>query len=246
MKPLLIFGLRGTLLERLHVRNVPAGLPPPDLTVGLMQVWLRPEMMSTLLALQQHCHLAIWSSTTSRNTAPLIEAVFNSPKFYPAASASATTGGQAPGAATAPAESSGEGARFKKRRRLVEPEEAAPSHGSDVRCNFEFVWSREQTSVDEFRRMNASVREDAHATLKDLTRVFAQFPHIAQPHNTILIDDTPSKAKDCADNFLWLDTCEGVRVMDREGMPRLLDFVQSEVLKEKDVRDLLPHRIRGE
>lgn len=248
MKPLLIFGLRGTLVERIHVRKMPAGMPQPDLTVGLSKVWLRPEMLATLLALQEHCNLALWSSTTLRNTTPLVEAVFSTQKFFETFGAGNSEEGAVGGEAAAvpvaeEAAAAGERRRFSKRRDDGQASSVGGPFKSPI--NFQFVWSREHTKADDFRRRNAIIDDDAHATVKDLEAVFRQFPAIAQPHNTILIDDTPSKTKQNADSFLWLDSCEGLRVQDSKGMADLRRFVLEEVCKAKDVRDLLPHRIRS-
>ncbi|KAG8346951.1 putative NLI interacting factor like phosphatase [Trypanosoma vivax] len=191
MKPLLIFGLRGTLLERIHSSRVPAGMPGGAITVGMSRVWLRPGVIETLTALQQHCTLAIWSSTTARNTSPIIEAVFC----------------------------------------------------QQAKLNFAFVWSREHTTADDFRRMSATSRDDQHATVKDLREVYRRFPSIATPTNTVLIDDTPSKGKLNAGNFLWLETCEELKIEDPNVMPALRCFVEEQLLPQKDVRRLLPVRI---
>lgn len=275
LKPLLVFGLRGTLLERIHVRNVPAHMPAPDLTVGTSKVWLRPHMMEVLRALQPHCRLAIWSSTTARNTHPLISAVFDSnlqlhtvgqPPSVRAPGAPGSGFGKTPmqvpvSAATAEVEasssagekSSGRGGRFDKKKKtnaLVEEAVASTSASTTAAAavapiKFEFVWTREHTRADDFRRLNASVLDDNHATVKDLAQIFAQFPSIAQPENTVLIDDTPSKAKMHADNYLWLDTCEEANITDTNGMRRLQEFVMQELVPVKDVRDILCRRVRN-
>ncbi|CAD2219374.1 hypothetical protein AGDE_02220 [Angomonas deanei] len=205
-KPLLIFGLRGTLLERVHVRRLPQNAPKEDLTVGLSKVWLRPGMVDTLLTLQNHCRLAVWSSTTARNTTPLIEAVFQDASVF---------------------DIHNEG-----KKNLKPP------------IKFEFVWTREHTVADDFRRSSAVVRDDEHATLKDLSSVFRQYAAIANEKNTVLIDDTPSKARMHADNYLWLDSCEGDGIKDTKAMKKLQDFVLQELLETSDVRDVLPRRIR--
>ncbi|CCW64273.1 unnamed protein product [Phytomonas sp. EM1] len=249
MKPLLIFGLRGTLVERLHARNVPSGMPAPDLTVGLAKVWLRPHLLSTLLALQEHCRLAVWSSTTARNTRPLMSAVFNA--YATDADPGIVTGSRVAKQLKAQSSEAAPGStetvsRFRKRGGKA----SSGFQTDDVSASleqspkFEFIWSREHTSVDDFRRRNAVVNDDAYATVKDLSRVFQQFQEIAQPSNTVLIDDTPSKGKLHADNFLWLDTCEGLGIQDQQGMRQLHTFVMEKLLPAKDVRELLPARIR--
>lgn len=254
MKPFLVFGLRGTLVERTHVRNITAGMPAADYTVGLTKVWLRPHMMETLKALQQHCHLALWSSTTARNTLPLVDAVFqmNSNLSHGSGIGGGSSSSQSTASTSTTAAADGAapgrpGSRFGKKgaKTLTSAEPAATTAAAEPQIKFEFIWSREHTKADEFRRANAAVRDDNHATVKDLTQVFEQFPHLAQPHNTILIDDTPSKAKLHADNFLWLDTCEDLRIIDPDGMLLLQKFIEQEILPTKDVRALLPQRIRS-
>ncbi|AIN96697.1 hypothetical protein LPMP_141190 [Leishmania panamensis] len=275
LKPLLVFGLRGTLVERIHVRNVPEGMPAPDLTVGMMKVWLRPHMMEVLNELQSHCRLSIWSSTTARNTQPLVRAVFDR-NMAPQAAAMAATAVTARSVLTAAPSATptkheianasaidadsdaaasardGRGGRFGKKNRPATSDAAANESVSasiiDItqpqRVHFEFVWAREHTRVDDFRRLNAAVADDSHATVKDLSHVFAQFPSIAQPENTVLIDDTPSKARMQAANYVWLDGCDGLRIKDEAGLYRLRDFVMKELVPAKDVRELLPRRIR--
>lgn len=239
VKPLLVFGLRGTLVERIHVRKVPAGMPAPDLSVGLAKVWLRPHLMETLLALQEHCRLAVWSSTTARNTAPLMEAVFNSPRQYANCGAAAAAAERAEDAEGDAGAAALKAARFARRS-------GAAGGGAAFKppLAFEFVWTREHTSVDDFRRVNAVTHEDEHATVKDLSQVFRTYPAIATPENTILIDDTPSKAKMHAANYLWLETCEELCIQRESGLPELRRFVEEVVLKQSDVRRVLPTRIR--
>ncbi|CAC9469980.1 conserved hypothetical protein [Leishmania infantum JPCM5] len=257
LKPLLVFGLRGTLVERIHVRHVPEGMPAADFTVGLVKVWLRPHMIEVLNELQEHCRLAIWSSTTARNTHPLVNAVFGSNMTLQAGAGTATAApakqeAVSTSAGAVASASNGRGGRFGKKRRPTTAEaadeESVPEAAINVpqpqRVHFEFVWTREHTRVDDFRRLNAAVSDDNHATVKDLSQVFAQFPSIAQPQNTVLIDDTPSKAKMQADNYLWLDTCNSLRIKDETGLHRLRDFVMKELVPADDVRELLPRRIR--
>ncbi|KAG5509458.1 hypothetical protein JKF63_06768 [Porcisia hertigi] len=277
LKPLLIFGLRGTLVERIHVRHVPEGMPAADLTVGMVKVWLRPHMMKVLKELQAHCRLAIWSSTTARNTTPLVSAVFESNvklqtgkgseatmpahSMYAAAPSVASIKQEASNTSTilgsaedAASASNGRGGRFDKKKRptasttAAEGDVALAAANIDTlrpqRVQFEFVWTREHTRVDDFRRLNAVVNDDSHATVKDLSQVFARFPSIAQPQNTVLIDDTPSKAKMHASNFVWLDGCDALRIKDETGLERLHEFVMKELLPAEDVRELLPRRIR--
>lgn len=75
---LLVFGLRGTLLERIHFKNVGPNMPGGSISVGPSRVWIRPNAVQTLQSLQNDfgCALGIWSSTTRRNTDPMVQAVF--------------------------------------------------------------------------------------------------------------------------------------------------------------------------
>eukprot|EP00796_Vickermania_ingenoplastis_P009031 gene9031-6332_t len=253
MKPFLVFGLRGTLVERLHVRNMPQGMPDPHLTVGLTRVWLRHDVLPTLLALQSKCHLAIWSSTTARNTKALTEAVFDNEAVWKKALPDRFGAGAASAAAAeanaAPAEQQNggvRGGRFSRRKPGEGADAAVSAVAFTCPVKFEFTWTREHTIPDEFRRSNAIIREDSHATVKDLSRVYAAYPGIATPQNTVLIDDTPSKAKHNAANFLWMDSCQDLGISDQLGMKRLLEFVDTELLSAKDVREVLPRRIRSE
>ena len=290
LKPLLVFGLRGTLLERIHTRNVPQNMPAPDMTVGTSKIWLRPHMMEVLQALQPHCRLAIWSSTTARNTHPLVSAVFDLGLHTHAATKAAAVGAapvdsgagkgfarasvspsaakadpaSASASSTAAEKTNGRAGRFDKKKTTAPvaaaaaaaaaaPETAVKDEGvssskggTPVPIHFEFVWTREHTRADDFRRLNASVLYDNHATVKDLSQIFAQFPAIAQPENTVLIDDTPSKAKMHADNYLWLDTCQELNITDTKGMRRLQEFVMTELVPAKDVRDVLCRRVRND
>lgn len=250
-------------MERLHVRNIPSGMPEPNLNVGLTRVWLRHDVLRVLFALQSKCHLAIWSSTTARNTKALIDAVFNNeevwkknmPEQFSSAEIGTGTGkGELPVVATAPSEvekppQGAEKGRFSRRKSAEEVSSsmltaANPLFVSPVK--FQFIWTREHTTPDEFRRSNAIIREDAHATIKDLKKVFAAFPELATPQNTILIDDTPSKAKSNAANFLWADSCQDLGITDKVVMRRLLEFVENELIITKDIRQILPRRIRSE
>lgn len=190
-RPLLVFGLRGTLLERLHASKVPATVPSsvPLITVGLHKVWTRPHLFETLAVLSQHCDVAVWSSTTAKNTTPLMEAVFSN---------------------------------------MPQP--------------FRFVWTREHTSSDDFRRMMNSQHEDEHATLKDIHQVLKQFPEY-KIERTVLIDDTPSKARQHSDNFIWLQSFGVDTLTSDAALPQLQEFILKEILPAEDVRRVLPRRV---
>ena len=181
----MIFGLRGTLLERLHLSKVPLTHPPSTIAVGMHKVWIRPGVNEAIDELHQHWDLAVWSSTTARNTMPLMDAVFG-----------------------------------------------------ERRGKFSFVWTREQTMPDEYRRTGAHDGEDENATIKDLSLVWRAFPQYT-PQRTVLIDDTTSKAKRNADNFLWMRSyCDNLD--DKKGLAELLKVVSEKLLPSSDVRLVLP------
>lgn len=277
MKPLLIFGLRGTLIERIFSRDVTNAMPPHHLMVGLHKVWIRPRMLQTLYALQPHCRLAIWSSTTARNTVTVMDAIFNN-KTLLQQHLGSTYDGNDPVAGTNDGSSrTATAATQESRRTSIDSRGgafsalegmkdgatskdgwaiagSAPPHASTSAADagewtspfrFEFVWTREHTTPDDFRRLHVQESSDEYATVKDLGRVFTCFSDISRPYNTVLIDDTPSKAKKHADNFLWLDSCEGLLIQQDRGecMDKLHDWVMKEVLPASDVRTLLPVRI---
>lgn len=201
-RPLIIFGLRGTLLERLHTARVPMAMPPATHTIGMHKIWVRNKTMESLKKLNETCDLAVWSSTTTRNTLPVVEAVF----------------GQKP----------------------------APASQLNTSPNamFKFVWSREQTHPDDFRRSAPADAEDENATIKDLSDVFKAFPQYSA-ERTILVDDTPSKCRGNAGNFLWIEGLDGDadKLTKDDEMAKLVAFVEEKLVKAKDVRAILPHRL---
>lgn len=186
---LLVFGLRGTLLERIHTSKAAPTLPTPHHSVGMSKVWQRPHMLDSLTKLSEKCDLAIWSSTTTRNTAPLMDAVFQNAPF-----------------------------------------------------SFKFVWSREHTKSDDIRRLMAASRDDEHATLKDLSFVTSAFPQYSLDR-IVLVDDTPSKARLQADNFLWVTTFDENNLRSDNGMESLVEAVNSKLVGCSDVRKILPLQI---
>lgn len=183
---LLVFGLRGTLLERIHTSKAASTLPTPHHSVGMSKIWQRPHMLDSLTKLSEKCDLAIWSSTTARNTTPLMEAVFQNAPF-----------------------------------------------------SFKFVWSREHTKSDDIRRLMAASRDDEHATLKDLSLITNAFPQY-NLDRIVLVDDTPSKARLQADNFLWVKTFDETTLGSDDGMKSLVETVQARLVGCSDVRKILP------
>eukprot|EP00758_Cryptobia_borreli_P012241 Tbor_TRINITY_DN5729_c1_g1::TRINITY_DN5729_c1_g1_i3::g.19690::m.19690 len=187
---LIIFGLRGTLIERLHSSRVSPLMPQSTHTVGMHKIWTRNYLTESLTALSKNCDLAIWSSTTTRNTIPVISAVF----------------------------------------------------GNDH--PFKFVWTREQTKPDDFRRSMPYDAEDENSTVKDLKEVFRHFPQYT-PQHTIIIDDTPSKCRINAENYLWMRGLEGDgdSILRDDELQKLVTFVENKAMKTDDVRKLLPYRL---
>lgn len=184
---LVVFGLRGTLLERIHMSGITPALPQATSVVGQHKIWLRPKTIETLTELSAVCDVAIWSSTTKRNTDPVVSAVF--PKM-----------------------------------------------------DFKFVWTRDNTIPDDFRRSVAVDKEDQHATIKDLHSVWEAYPQYTR-ERTVIVDDTPSKGKMNADNLIWLRSCQQPDVLEEQGMPLLKKFVLDELVSLPDVRSILPKRI---
>ena len=79
---LVIFGLRGTLLERLNIQETTSAIPRrPSLTFAKYNAWLRPGCTDLLAKLTEVCDVAIWSATPHRNTAPLVSMAFPSIDF---------------------------------------------------------------------------------------------------------------------------------------------------------------------
>lgn len=187
---LVVFGLRGTMLERLHKSKVPATMPLPTTSIGMHQVWLRPQLIPTLRELSAHCDFGIWSSATKRNTDPLVKLVL------PAA----------------------EGLKFK------------------------FVWSRENTLPDDFRRSVVIDPSDEWSTIKDITALTSEFPDV-DPARTVFVDDTPSKLRTSAANCLWIDTCEGEKIEEPTALLRMRDFILDELVPARDVRTILPRKV---
>ena len=77
---LLIFGLRGTLIDRQQASMRVTG-PLPAATCGPYHVWQRPHAIDVLQRLSRTNDLAVWSSATHRNTAPFVKAVFSDVPF---------------------------------------------------------------------------------------------------------------------------------------------------------------------
>ena len=160
-RSLLIFGLRGTLLERLSVDETPTTLyRKPSFTFAKYNVWLRPGVTRALDRLRKHFDLAIWSATPARNTVPVATDAFPNHKFL-------------------------------------------------------FVWHRGQTIKDKIRRQLSacSERSDAHAVLKNLNRVYTDFP-MCNPKNTVMIDDAIFKCRAHSGNVLLIPTYNIYDVMN--------------------------------
>jgi hypothetical protein len=74
---LVIFGLRGCILDRALFRDaLPAGAPPPHFVAGAGRLWMRPRALQVMEHLSSYCDLAIWSATAARNTHSMTDAVF--------------------------------------------------------------------------------------------------------------------------------------------------------------------------
>jgi len=73
-RPLVIFGLKGTLIDRVHTSAAATITAEATCHVGNFRVWTRPHMMDLLRWTATKADVAIWSSATKRNTAPFVEA----------------------------------------------------------------------------------------------------------------------------------------------------------------------------
>ena len=73
---LVVFGLLGTLIERMHFSISTEGAPPPTTVLGPQRLWVRPQAVAVLQRLSKTCDLAVWSSSTRRNTFSVLHAAF--------------------------------------------------------------------------------------------------------------------------------------------------------------------------
>jgi hypothetical protein len=123
------------------------------------------------------------------------------------------------------------------------------------RVPFEFVWCREQTAADDYRRSIIVDPDDEHATIKDLSAIWSPTtPESAflnpskartwSPERTVLIEDTASKGRTSAGNLLILPSCcEDAIGSEYDGMARLRDFIEEKLINCDDVRTVLPRRL---
>lgn len=203
-KPLLVvLGLNGALVQRCRPMQA-AGMSLPDVaieqhTIGVQKVFVRPGVKAGLDALAKAGHtVGIWSSTTMRNTDPIINSIFSDYKFA-------------------------------------------------------FVWSRDHTSPDLFRRQASLGDSDSDfATLKDvalLWRYRVASPDGAfGPKNTVVVDDEPCKSRRFADNLLWIpafnvEDVAAAAVDESLGFNKAMSFIMGELSETDDVRKLLPERV---
>ena len=213
-RPLLIvFGLNGSLLQRCRPA-VAANLNPPENieqhTVGIQKVFVRPSAKDGLKKLVDEGNsVAIWSSTTLKNTEPIVHTVW-SEKDHP----------------------------------------------------FSFIWSRDHTKPDNYRRQTSlGDSETEFATLKDLNMIWNYRLGVTDEHrtkfgadfnfgpkNTVVVDDEPSKTRAHADNLLWIpqysveDNLAGT-VDPSLGFDQALELLLGELSEIDDVRDVLPKKI---
>jgi hypothetical protein len=115
---------------------------------------------------------------------------------------------------------------------------------ADGKVQMKFVWSRENTVADDFRRSIIVDPDDEFATIKDAKLVWRHYPQYT-PQRTVLIDDTPSKVRRTMDNFLWLSTFGEAEVAagGDDELQRMRDFILTKLVNAPDVRDILPHRL---
>eukprot|EP00760_Papus_ankaliazontas_P004830 PhM_4_TR12190/c0_g1_i1/m.67092 len=194
---LVVFGLRGTLLERLAVTETPNNIPrAPTHLFAKYNVWLRPGATQALQRLTSVADVAVWSATPMRNTVPLAQMAF--------------------------------------------PE-----------VPFKFMWHRDHTSPDTLRRKIGGVsdRSDAHAVMKDLGKIYADYPNVYTPQRTVSVDDAGFKTRSHSGNLLLVPTFD-VNVLMRESqgevdatLDKMVDFIEKELVGVEDVRTVLPRKL---
>jgi hypothetical protein len=168
-RPLMIFGMKGILLDRVHTSAAAAVQVSPTFSMGSYRVWLRPFVIDALTELSSQYDLAVWSSATHRNTIALAATAFPDIKFR-------------------------------------------------------FVWCREHTTPDEYRRNFVVEDDDTWATLKPHGTLLANFPELHKSQ-FVLVDDTPSKLREVADRTLILPSFDitSPGAAEDSAMKRLLD-----------------------
>ena len=121
----------------------------------------------------------------------------------------------------------------------------------DFKSTFKFVWSRDHTVPDTYRRQaSLGDSESDHATLKDISHLWdysVAGPGFG-PTNPVVVDDEPSKARRHADNFLWLPTYSVEDTAAAELDPSLgfddaVEFLLGRLSAVDDVRTVLPERV---
>jgi hypothetical protein len=211
-RPLLIvFGLNGSLLQRARpvvAANLNAPTSVEQFTVGVQKVYVRPGAKKGLQQLLDAGHsLGIWSSTTLKNTEPIVNTVFGD---------------------------------------------------EESKKMFSFVWARDHTKPDIYRRQNSlGDSESEHSTIKDIQLLWDYKLGVKEgtgdtvsfgPHNTVIVDDEPSKTRGHSDNLLWIPqfTVEDpvASTMDETlGFNETTSFLLNELSTVEDVREILPKKI---
>lgn len=212
-RPLLIvFGLNGSLLQRARpvvAANINAPTTVEQHTIGVQKVFVRPGAKAGLQQLLDAGHsLGIWSSTTLKNTEPIVNTVFGE---------------------------------------------------EEAKKMFSFIWARDHTKPDVYRRQNSlGDTESEHSTIKDIQLLWdyklgireGQTPKDVSfgPHNTVIVDDEPSKTRGHSDNLLWIPqfTVEDpvASTMDESlGFNETISFLLGELSEVQDVREVLPKKI---
>ena len=136
--------------------------------------------------------------------------------------------------------------------------------------NFQFVWHRDHTEADKIRRQlrgASDERVDAHSVIKDLGRVYHEFPGRSAAH-TVVVDDTIFKGRGQSENVLLVPSYSLFEVMCESatystscekdvGMPHvvqeenieqipnhdfdgLFETLKNDILSASDVRKILP------
>lgn len=177
VKHLLIFAMRGTLIDRTHSK--PKQFKERQgIKIGTWFIVPRPGLRELMSYSFQNFDVAIWTSAEAQNTPPV----------------------------------------------LVDRYICGPENRKTV-----FVWSREGMQKD----LNG---QDRNATLKDLQHVWNFYPQYSES-NTVLIDDTVTKARLQPDNHLQINEWKSNQ-SDDESLIRLMNYLDI-LLKVDDVRPVL-------
>lgn len=181
---LLVFGLRGTLLERLHHSNAMHMPLANRVTMGHSVMWLRKDVTPVLQRLSKTCDIAIYSSTTRKNVLTCTNVAFGP-------------------------EASGSGCGHVPLSFIWSREQTM---GDDFVRSGVQIHSDQKNKDDRHTVATAngsSKAELEHATLLDLNLVWKAFGETKGylPSRTVLLDDNMIKCRGFADHFVCVPSC---------------------------------------